>query len=68
MYHHDSICVNSGVATGWHGWTMSRGPRAKRAPRPETKKENGEREKKKKKEKRKGRTKPFKYPVRGPIT
>ena len=22
----------SGVATGWHGWTMSRGPGAKGAP------------------------------------
>ena len=28
--------VSSGVATGWHGWTMSRGPGAKGALERET--------------------------------
>ena len=38
---------SSGVASGWHGWTMSRGPRAKGAPRDREKK-------KRKKSKEKG--------------
>ena len=36
--------IGSGVAIGWHGWTMSRGPGAKRAPERETKKERKENE------------------------
>ena len=62
----------SGVATGWHGWTMSRGPRAKGAPRErqknQKKKKRRRRIEKKKKEtgkerkKSKERTKLFKYP------
>ena len=43
----------SGVATGWHGWTMSRGPRAKGALRERKKKEMKNRKwKKGRKEKR----------------
>ena len=38
----------SGVASGWHGWTMSRGPRAKGALKDREKRE--ERKKKKRKE------------------
>ena len=55
----------SGVATGWHGWTMSRGPGVKRAPEKETKKqwrkEKKRKETKKEKEVKEG-TKLFKYP------
>ena len=36
----------SGVASGWHGWTMSRGPRAKGPWKTERKGENEEKEKK----------------------
>ena len=43
----------SGVATGWHGWTMSRGPGAKGPPREREKKERKKRKEKKEKEKRK---------------
>ena len=51
---------NSGVGTGWHGWTMFRGPGAKWAPRKrerETtkkrkKKENDYRKEKRKEEKK----------------
>ena len=42
----------SGVATGWQGWTMSRGPGGKRAPERDTKKKK-KKERKKKKKKRK---------------
>ena len=46
----------SGVATGWHGWTMSMGLGAKGAPERETKKRERKGEKtKNRKEKRKGR-------------
>ena len=52
LQHHDEgLCLqtasSSGVATGWHGWTMSRGPGAKGVPEREAKKK-----KKKRKEKR----------------
>ena len=33
-------CTCSGVATGWHGWTMSRGPGAKGAPKRKIGKKN----------------------------
>ena len=65
----------SGVATGWHGWTMSRGPGSKMAPesgqkgkwrKEKGKKEKKRKEKKRKEKKRKGRTKLFKYPDEGP--
>ena len=48
-----------GVATGWHGWTMSRGPGAKGAPEREreTNKKRKGRKKEKKKEKKKERKK-----------
>ena len=47
---------SSSVATGWHGWTMSRGPGGKRAPERETKKKMEKRKgKKKEKEKQKKR-------------
>ena len=56
--------AGSGVATGWHGWTMSRGPA------PELKEPPREKQIKKKmkkwKKKRKGRTKLFKYPDGAP--
>ena len=57
-----SMTTTSGVATGWHGWTMFRGPRAKGVPRETKKKMNNREEKKKRKE----RTKLFKYPDGGP--
>ena len=41
----------SGVATGWHGWTMSRGPGAKRGL--ESKRQKQERKWRKKRKKRK---------------
>ena len=37
----------SGVATGWHGWTMSRGPELKGPPRGKKKKKMKNRKKKK---------------------
>ena len=43
---------SSGVASGWHGWTMSRGPGAKGAPERQREKQ-GKEEKEKRKEKRK---------------
>ena len=43
----------SGVATGWHGWTMSRGPGAKGAQRKE-------------KEEKKRENETFQIPGRGP--
>ena len=67
----DWLRTRSGVATGWHGRTMSRGPGAKGAPRKrdtkkkkEKEKENEAKKRKKSKEKkkRKERTKLFKYP------
>ena len=61
--------VVSGVATGWHGWTMSRGPGAKWASERETKKkkkEEEEKRKKKKKKKRNERTNLFTYLDGGP--
>ena len=63
----------SGVATGWHGWTMSRGPGAKEAPERLTikmKNRKGKKKKKKKKKKRKKgkeRTKLLKYPDGAPF-
>ena len=66
--------MSSGVATGWHGWTMSMGPGAKGAPRQRDKKENGENkikrgEKKKKeilkREEKKRENKTFQIPGRG---
>ena len=56
----------SGVATGWHGWTMSKGPGAKEAPRKRVKKKMKNRKEKKGK-KRIERTKLFKYPDGAPI-
>ena len=53
----------SGVASGWHGWTMSRGPRAKGAPSGSEKKEKT----KKKKRKSRGRG-PGEFVVHGPHT
>ena len=41
------VLKNSGVATGWHGWTMSRGPGVKGAPRERQKKKENEKLKKK---------------------
>ena len=47
------LTMNSGVATGWHGWTMSRSPGAKGVPERETgKKMKNRKEKKGRKEKR----------------
>ena len=43
---------DSGVATGWYGWTMSRGPGAKGAPRETDKKKRKEREWRKEKRER----------------
>ena len=55
--------ASSGVASGWHGWTMSRGPGAKGAPRDREKKE------KRKIKKRKGRGRgPGEPVVHGPRT
>ena len=68
----------SGVATGWHGWTMSRGPGAKGTPereRPKKKRKkkmkNRKEKQKKKKKKEKKRKKErenetFQIPGRGP--
>ena len=41
-----SFVVISGVATGWHGWTMPRGPGAKGAPEKDKKKKREEKKKK----------------------
>ena len=61
--------VRSGVATGWHGWTMSRGPGAKGAPKErhkqKRKKENEEKEIKEKEEKKRD-NETFQIPGRGP--
>ena len=48
-YYHDG---NSGVATGWRGWTMSRGPWANGAPKERPKKWRIEKKKKKKRKKK----------------
>ena len=66
----------SGVATGWHGWTMSRDPGAKGPPERDAKKEKKKmkrrKEKQKKKQtnkqtqKQKQNTKFFKYSDGGP--
>ena len=60
FFRYGYVPVASGVATGWQGWTMSRGPRAKGAPREKKKKkrkkekkETRNKEKKKRKEKEK---------------
>ena len=55
--------VLSGVASGWHGWTMSRGPSAKGGPERQREKE----EKEEKKRKRRGRG-PGESIVHGPRT
>ena len=47
--------VRSCVATRWHGWTMSRGPGPKGAPREKRKKKWRKEKKNRKKEQRKGR-------------
>ena len=52
LYIVSATILISGVATGWHGWIMSRGPGVKRAPRERDKKESEEK-KRKKREKRK---------------
>ena len=44
--------IPSGVATGWHGWTMSRGPGAKGAPEREGKKKMKNKKRKEKEENR----------------
>ena len=44
-------CRGSGVASGWHRWTMSRGPGAKGAPERQT----GKRKKKQKRKEKKRR-------------
>ena len=44
--------VSSGVATGWHGWTMSRGPGAKGAHERETEKKRKMKNRKEKEEKK----------------
>ena len=58
---------SSGVVTGWHGWTMSRGPGAKGAPKErqlnKNKMKNG---KGIKKEEKKRENKTFQVPGRGP--
>ena len=41
----------SGVATGWHGWTVSRGPGAKGAPKERQKKKKKKRKNRKEKKK-----------------
>ena len=51
-YSENGLHSPSGVATGWHGWTMSRGPGAKGAPERETKNEK-KRKKESDKEKKK---------------
>ena len=33
MHLYTKFDVSSGIASGWRGWTMSRGPEAKEAPR-----------------------------------
>ena len=69
--------IISGIATEWHGWTMSRSPGAKRAPDRETnkkekkmkkkkKKREWRKEKKKRKKRREEKTKLFKYPAGAP--
>ena len=55
----------SGVATGWHGWTMSRGPGAKGAPR-ERQIKKKMRKKKKEKEDKKRENWTFQIPRRSP--
>ena len=45
----------SGVATGWQGWTMSRGPWAKGAPERERPKKKEERKKVKKRKEKRGK-------------
>ena len=51
---------HSGVATGWHGWTTSRGPGAKGAPERKTKKKmKKSKEKKKEKEEKKRENETF---------
>ena len=57
---------NSGVAIGWHGMTMSRGPGAKGATR-ETHTKREKMNTNEKKKKRGGGTTLFKYPDGGPI-
>ena len=64
------LLANSGVATGWHGWTMSRGPGAEGAPEKDTKKKkNNKRKETKKKEKEamKIGNETFQIPGRGPV-
>ena len=68
--------VTSGVATGWHGWTMSRGPGAKGALEREREREkkkekekkmkNRKEKKKKKNKKRKRENETFQISGRGP--
>ena len=54
-----SKTVISGVASGWHGWTMSRGPELKGAPRDrEKKKKMKKRKEKKRKEKKREEQRP----------
>ena len=57
----------TGVATGWHGWTMSRGPGAKGAPERDKKKKNKKMKNRKEKEKegKKREDETFKYPDGG---
>ena len=51
--------AGSGVATGWHGWTVSRGPGAKGAPRERDKKGKRRTEEKEKNEKKEKRAQHF---------
>ena len=58
----------SGVATGWHGWTMSMGPGSKGAPKRERQKKNKKmknRKEKKEKEENKRENETFQIPGRG---
>ena len=64
----EGCALNSGVATGWHGWTMSRGPGAKRAPKRETKRKMEKRKENKKMEEKKMENETFQIPGRGPTT
>ena len=64
----------SGVATGWHGWTMSRGPELKGPPRERERQRETEREtkrqkrkwRKRKKEEKKREIETFQITGRGP--
>ena len=59
-------CGSSGVATGRHGWTMSRDPGAKGAPKKDNKIKNGKGKKKKRKGRKEKREQNFSNTRTGP--